>query len=258
MGHVPPDHPRFASLQARERLVEALEAGYLAPQGLTAHGRGEAFDYLIGEATNAPARAAIEAGAAALVLAERPVLSVNGNVAALAPDAVAALQLALGARVEVNLFHRTPERVQLIFERLTAHGCTDVLGTTPDARIPGLSSDRALCSTEGLFGADCVLVPLEDGDRCEALVAMGKTVVTIDLNPLSRTAQRATITIVDELTRALEGLAAASERWSAHRAGARKVLDAFDNAANRAAALEAIAQRLQALAAEGPTSASPG
>ena len=33
-----------------------------------------------------------------------------------------------------------------------------------------------------------ILVPLEDGDRCEALVNMGKTVVVIDLNPLSRSA----------------------------------------------------------------------
>ena len=31
--------------------------------------------------------------------------------------------------------------------------------------------------------ADTVLVPLEDGDRTEALVKMGKTVVAIDLNP---------------------------------------------------------------------------
>ena len=32
---------------------------------------------------------------------------------------------------------------------------------------------------------------------------MGKTVIAIDLNPLSRTARSATLTIVDELTRAL-------------------------------------------------------
>ena len=55
----------------------------------------------------------------------------------------------------------------------------------------------------GLFAADVVLVPLEDGDRCEALVGMGKTVIAVDLNPLSRTARSATLTIVDELTRAI-------------------------------------------------------
>ena len=51
------------------------------------------------------------------------------------------------------------------------------------------------------FSSDVILVPLEDGDRCEALVAMGKTVCVVDLNPLSRTAKMASITIVDELTR---------------------------------------------------------
>ena len=50
------------------------------------------------------------------------------------------------------------------------------------------------------------MVPLEDGDRCEALVAMGKTVIVIDLNPLSRSARRGSITIVDELSRCLENM----------------------------------------------------
>ena len=51
-----------------------------------------------------------------------------------------------------------------------------------------------------------ILVPLEDGDRCEALVAMGKTVIVIDLNPLSRSAKMGTNTIVDELTRVAENM----------------------------------------------------
>jgi len=54
--------------------------------------------------------------------------------------------------------------------------------------------------------ADVVFVPLEDGDRCEALIAAGKQVLVVDLNPLSRTARAATVTIVDELTRVLEEL----------------------------------------------------
>src|SRR5437667_103609 len=44
------------------------------------------------------------------------------------------------------------------------------------------------------------------GDRTEALVRMGKTVISVDLNPLSRTSQRATIPVVDELTRALPNM----------------------------------------------------
>jgi len=50
------------------------------------------------------------------------------------------------------------------------------------------------------------MVPLEDGDRCEALVSMGKTVIVIDLNPLSRSAKMGNITIVDELTRVVTNM----------------------------------------------------
>ena len=46
-----------------------------------------------------------------------------------------------------------------------------------------------------------IMVPLEDGDRCEALVKMGKTVIVVDLNPMSRSARMASITIVDEISR---------------------------------------------------------
>ena len=70
-------------------------------------------------------------------------------------------------------------------------------------RLLPLSHDRALCLRQGIYGADVVLVPLEDGDRCEALVSMGKTVIVIDLNPLSRSARSASLTVVDELTRAV-------------------------------------------------------
>ena len=45
------------------------------------------------------------------------------------------------------------------------------------------------------------MVPLEDGDRCEALTEMGKTVIVVDLNPMSRSAKMASITIVDEISR---------------------------------------------------------
>ena len=79
----------------------------------------------------------------------------------------------------------------------------EVLGAIPDGRIPNLEGPRANCHTDGILSADVVLVPLEDGDRCEALIAMGKTVCVVDLNPLSRTARMASITIVDELTRCI-------------------------------------------------------
>ena len=63
-----------------------------------------------------------------------------------------------------------------------------------------------MCIRDRIEAADAVLVPLEDGDRCEALVDLGKQVLVIDLNPLSRTARMAHVTIVDEVSRAMTGL----------------------------------------------------
>ena len=196
----PKDHKRNKSLLAREKLVDASE--FVAKQGLIAHGRGEAFDYLLGEQTCLPALSAIKAAASALIEAKNPVISVNGNVVALAAREVARLSEISGAKVEVNLFHRTPERVAGLTKMMKKVGFDD-LGANADDKIPGLSSERAKCCSEGIGSADVISVPLEDGDRCEALVKMGKKVITIDLNPLSRTAQTAHITIVDELTRCL-------------------------------------------------------
>lgn len=48
---IPEDHPRYRSLQVREHLARCAAEGILSLEGLTAHGRGEAFDYLIGEKT---------------------------------------------------------------------------------------------------------------------------------------------------------------------------------------------------------------
>ncbi|MGB1585424.1 MAG: phosphopantothenate/pantothenate synthetase [Thermoplasmatota archaeon] len=235
MTNIPDDHPRAESLRTREAMKAAVEAGLVHATGLIAHGRGEAFDYLLGERTVDAAMPAIRHAAALIERAKQPVLSLNGNVVALDAPGCAAMQQAFpGLRLEVNLFHRTPERIERLVQAVEAAGAVDVLGRDPDARIPGLQSDRALCCEAGIGGADVVLVPLEDGDRCEALVAMGKTVITIDLNPLSRTAQRAHVTIVDELRRALRAIIAAK--------GAP--LAAFDNDTNLSTMRREMAQTL--------------
>ena len=80
---IPKSHPRYASLVARERVAEGVKKGFTSSQGLIAQGRGECFDYLLGERTTPSAEAATRAAAALLLLAETPALSVNGNVAAL-------------------------------------------------------------------------------------------------------------------------------------------------------------------------------
>jgi len=204
---IPPDHPRYRSLVTRERLAACAREGIVTLEGLTAHGRGEAFDYLIGERTTESAALAERVAAAMLIGATSPVISVNGNTAALAAGAIGELQQACGAKVEVNLFHRTDERVEKVRRLLESEG-VKVLTGRAEPLLP-LSHPRALCLREGIFSAGTVLVPLEDGDRCAALVSMGKRVIAIDLNPLSRTARTATLTIVDELTRAVPAIARA-------------------------------------------------
>lgn len=242
VSNIPADHPRAASLRVREAMKEAVAAGLVHPTGLIAHGRGEAFDYLLGEQTPPEAVAAIHEAAFLLRGARQPVLSLNGNVVALAAAACLDLQRAWPElRLEVNLFHRTPQRVAALIEAMERAGAASgsVLGARPDARIPGLTSDRAQCCAAGIGGADVVLVPLEDGDRCQALKAMGKTVITVDLNPLSRTALAADVTIVDELTRVFPRLALELAVTGGKRAP-------FDNKANLASVRRRMAAHLMA------------
>ena len=216
MGEVPESHPRFASLMARKKLTEAAADGLLADSAMIAHGRGEAFDYLLQERTCDAAIQAIRECAARLIKAENPIISVNGNTVALAGPQLLACAAVLGCPIEVNIYYRTPERMVALLSKLDQQKkecvlnypdlkdkieAVRVLGEAPDARIPNLDGPRANCHHDGIFTSDVILVPLEDGDRCEALMAMGKTVCVIDLNPLSRTAKTASITIVDELTR---------------------------------------------------------
>lgn len=205
MTEIPKDHPRYESLLAREKVVAGVKMGITSIQGLISQGRGESFDYLIGERSTESALYAEMAAVAAIFLAKKSVISINGNVAALAPERVVSLADITGAKIEVNLFHRTEARVHLIIEQMKAKGAGEVLGKNPDACLE-LSSGRRLVEKKGIYTADVVLVPLEDGDRCEKLVKMGKTVITIDLNPLSRTSRTATISIVDNLIRALDNM----------------------------------------------------
>ena len=79
-----PNHIRRAeSLFVREKLVKGFEKNLVAKEGLLAHGRGEAFDYLIGEKTTKSAKLASKAAASCLLLAKKPVISVNGNFVAI-------------------------------------------------------------------------------------------------------------------------------------------------------------------------------
>jgi 4-phosphopantoate--beta-alanine ligase len=222
--------------------------------GLLAHGRGEAFDYILGEETTAPGMRAITAAAATLLLAEHPVLSVNGNVAALCPDEFVELANVSGAKLEVNIFHRLPGREEAIEQVLRDAGAEEVLGVGEDAsaRIDEIYSDRRRVDPEGIFKADVVFVPLEDGDRTEGLVRMGKTVITVDLNPMSRTAQYATVTIVDNVVRAMPLLISEVERLRGEDVKElRGIVDSYSNRQVLSDSMRIMMERLRELSEKG-------
>ena len=229
MTDVPASHPRYASLRTRDAIVAGVERGVTSVHGLVAHGRGEAFDYLLGERTRDFAREAIDAAAAMLVAAGRPVVSVNGNAAALVPGELVALAAALDAPLEVNIFHASKERERAIREHMVAHGAPDVLMPSAHAVLDHIDSNRRFVNPHGIHAADVVFVPLEDGDRCQALVHSGKRVITVDLNPMSRTSRTATVTIVDNVTRALPLLLARVGARCDDTGAARALLERYEN-----------------------------
>ena len=222
MAEVPRSHPRYNSLMGRKKLTDAAAGGLLADSALIAHGRGEAFDYLLGEKTSDSALMAIKYAAKRMINSKKCVISVNGNAVALCAADLIRCAAVLQCPIEINIYYRTDNRMTALNSRLkdvkkevmiaepptgwlgdwrAAVNDVIILGDNPNARIPGLDGPRANCCKDGIFDADVIFVPLEDGDRCEALMKMGKEVIVVDLNPLSRTAKMATVTIVDELTR---------------------------------------------------------
>jgi len=234
---ISPNHPRFRSLETRERLVKGFQSGVVAPEGLIAHGRGEAFDYLFGEITPKSSRLATKAAVALLLGAKNPVISINGNTAALVSQDIVKLARSVPAGVEVNLFHRSIARERRIASLLKHNGADQVLGVNAKARvrIRGVASPRRSVDAKGIGDADVVLIPLEDGDRTEALRNAGKAVIAIDLNPMSRTSQAATVTIVDNIIRAIPELLRITLRMkplSRSRLGA--ISSDFDNEKNLA------------------------
>jgi 4-phosphopantoate--beta-alanine ligase len=248
MQKIPRSHPRYKSLISREKISDGVKRGLTHPNGLIAHGRGEAFDYLIGEKTTPYADDAERISAVVLLNAKNPVLSINGNVAALCSKEYISLSESINAKLEVNLFHRTNNRMNAIIELFEKNGAKEILGKKADKKIPGLDHDRGLCDFKGIFTSDVILVPLEDGDRCQALRNMGKTVVTIDLNPLSRTAKSANITIVDNVIRAIPNI----EKWSRSlknfdKNERRKMFETWDNRKNLQNSLKYISKRINSM-----------
>ena len=212
--NIPKSHPRYLSLQIREKLIDGFNNNLVAKEGLLAHGRGEAFDYLIGEKTTKSAKNAIKAAANMLNQAQKSVISVNGNFAALCPKEIIQLAKITDSKIEVNLFYSSEKRKKAISKILTKSGAKEILGMDKkqSTKLKGIDSARRIVDKSGIFSADVVLVPLEDGDRTITLKKAKKTIITFDLNPLSRTAQTADVTIVDNVTRAMKLLVSESRK----------------------------------------------
>jgi 4-phosphopantoate--beta-alanine ligase len=238
---IPSSHPRAVSLLIRERLVSGFDNGLVAKEGLIAHGRGETFDYLLGEKTTKNAKKAIKAASQALILARSPVISVNGNIAALCAKEIVQLARTVNAKIEVNLFYGDKKRRQNIARVLRKNGAKEILGldSSSSRKISGLDSPRRVVDKDGIYAADVVLVPLEDGDRTLALKKAGKKVITFDLNPLSRTAQTADITIVDNVVRGMKELIKECKKNSK---SLKKIQ--FDNKKNLSEAISEIRKNL--------------
>ena len=237
MTLIPKSHPRVRSLLIREKLVEGFDKGLVAKEGLLAQGRGEAFDYLIGEKTSKTAKSAIKAAAAQILLAKAPVISINGNIAALCPKEMVRLSKNTSAKLEVNLFYANEKRKRAIIKTLKSNGAKEIFGVNArdSTRLSGTESARRIVDKNGIFAADVVVVPLEDGDRTLALRKAGKTVITFDLNPLSRTSQTANITIVDNVTRAVDLLIEESKKMAKKKKKTlQKAIADFDNKKNLA------------------------
>lgn len=234
--NIPLNHPRLKSLLVREKLVSGFERGLVVAEGLIAHGRGEAFDYLLGEQTTITARVAITAASAQLLLARHPVISINGNVAAICAKEIVELSKVTNALLEVNLFYRDEKRERSIERELINNGAGKVygVGSRASARISELHSERRRVDPDGIYLADAVIVPLEDGDRAEALVKMGKKIIAIDLNPISRTARVAQITIVDNIIRVLPTMVSIARELRSldDEATLTKIIKEFNNKKN--------------------------
>ncbi len=235
---IPKLHPRYESLKTRDLTAEGVKKGITSIHGLIAHGRGEAFDYLLGERTNDFAKKSVDSAAALLLLAKHPVISVNGNVAALVPKEIVKLSEIIPAKLEVNIFHTSKQREIRIKKHLEKYGAKNVLLPDRKYQIKYMESNRKYVNPNGILKADVVFVPLEDGDRTEALIKNGKKVIAIDLNPVSRTAQKATITIVDNIVRAMPLLAKTIKQYKKYNKN--KLNNIVNNYSNKKILEEAI------------------
>ncbi len=244
---IPQTHPRASSLIIREKLVDGFRNGIVVPHGLIAHGRGEAFDYLLGEKTTKYAYEAEKAAVCLLLLSSKSIISINGNTAVLCAKDLVTLSNVTKSRIEINLFHRSRARTNAIASILRKEDAFDLLGLDNKLKtiIRGISSNRKYVDKDGIMNSDTIFLALEDGDRTESLVRMGKKVISVDLNPLSRTAIASDITIIDNIVRAIPNMVKISEQLvKKDKSYLLQLIKNFDNKENLRKSLVTIKKRI--------------
>mgnify|MGYP003387730168 FL=1 len=158
--NIPKSHPRYLSLQIRAQFVDGFNNNLVVKEGLLAHGRGEAFDYLIGEKTTKSAKNAIKAAASMLNQAQKSVISVNGNFAALCPKEIIQLAKITDSKIEVNLFYSSEKRKKAISKILRKSGAKEILGMDKkqSTKLKGIDSARRIVDKSGIFSADVLFL----------------------------------------------------------------------------------------------------
>jgi 4-phosphopantoate--beta-alanine ligase len=168
---------------------------------------------------------------------------VNGNVAALCSEDLVLLSNMVKAPLEINIFYYKKGRVDAIKKILEEAGAQNILGTDESTlvKIEELSSNRRNVDPNGIKISDVVFVLLEDGDRTEALKKLGKIVIAVDLNPLSRTAIWADITIVDNIIRTIPRMTEIALKYKHYsKEQLQNIVDEFNNKKNIQNTLEFI------------------
>jgi 4-phosphopantoate--beta-alanine ligase len=130
-------------------------------------------------------------------------------------------------------------------------GAKTILGVEPEyyETIEEISHLRRIVDVRGIYSADVVLVPLEDGDRTMALRRAGKKVITIDLNPLSRTSLWSNVSIVNNVIRAIPEMIEESFRLKEKNSDELKdLINDFDNYKTLQESLDFMSSRLRNLA----------
>jgi len=244
MIHIPyPEDKR----NTKEKIIKGVKEGITSVNGLLAEGRGEIFDILMHRSLSNPSIRSIRASVAQLLLSKRPVISVNGNTAVIIPKKLIELSNTINAPLEVNLFYRSDERVKNVVEYLKKNGAEVVLGgDDKSVWLKDIEHARGLVDKRGIKIADTVLVSLEDGDRTEKLIEVGKKIIAIDLNPFSRTANMAFITIVGNILDVIPCMIDHAKKMkNLKREELNEIVKNFDNKENLKYQIKIFMERLE-------------